>query len=48
MEICGAVKSYDWGRVGNESKVATLALANQPEFSNEFAATKPYAELWWV
>lgn len=46
MEICGAVKSYDWGRVGAESKVATLALANQPGFANEFVANSPYAELW--
>lgn len=48
MEICGAVKSYDWGRVGHESKVATLTLGNQPEFQHELSESKPYAELWYV
>ena len=46
MEICGAIKSYDWGRVGRDSKVATLAIANDPKFSAEFVEGTPYAELW--
>lgn len=46
MEICGAIKSYDWGRVGRQSKVATLALANDAKFSSELDTEKPYAELW--
>lgn len=44
MELDGAIKSYDWGKLGAESKVATLAKANNSSFiiDNE----KCYAELW--
>lgn len=46
MEICGAIKSYDWGRLGRDSKVATLALANETKFVEVFSDGTPYAELW--
>lgn len=44
MELEGAIKAYDWGKLGSESKVATLAQANNSSFiiDNE----KCYAELW--
>jgi mannose-6-phosphate isomerase len=47
--------SYDWGKLGNESKVAAMARANaasKATTSTTSAAhdivddTKPYAELW--
>jgi len=46
MEICGAIKSYDWGRLGSESKVATLALANGAKPGQDIVDGTPYAELW--
>lgn len=46
MEILGAIKSYDWGSVGQSSKVAQLALQNDPNFSKDFNEKTPYAELW--
>lgn len=46
MEICGAIKSYDWGRLGGESKVATLALANGAKPGQDIVDGTPYAELW--
>lgn len=44
MELKGAIKSYDWGKLGSQSTVATLAKANDSSFiiDNE----KCYAELW--
>lgn len=44
MELDGAIKSYDWGKLGAQSKVATLAKANNSSFNidNENC----YAELW--
>ncbi|XP_037051960.1 mannose-6-phosphate isomerase [Bradysia coprophila] len=44
MELEGAIKSYDWGKLGAQSKVATLAKANNLSFNidNENC----YAELW--
>ena len=46
MEICGAIKSYEWGAVGNNSKVAQLALNNDEKFRKEFGEQTPFAELW--
>lgn len=46
MEILGAIKTYDWGSVGNNSKVAQLALKVDEQFAKEFDANTPYAELW--
>lgn len=48
MEILGSIKTYDWGTVGNQSKVAQLALKNDENFAKEFNETTPYAELWYV
>jgi len=44
MELEGAIKSYDWGKLGSQSKVATLAKSNNSSFiiDNE----QCYAELW--
>lgn len=44
MELQGAIKSFDWGKLGSESKVAQLAHSNKSSFiiDNE----KCYAELW--
>lgn len=46
MEILGAIKTYDWGSVGQNSKVAQLALKVDENFAKEFDANTPYAELW--
>lgn len=46
MEILGSIKTYDWGGVGNNSKVAQLALKVDERFAKEFDANTPYAELW--
>lgn len=46
MEILGSIKTYDWGTVGNQSKVAQLASKNDENFANELNETTPYAELW--
>lgn len=35
-------QSYDWGKLGNESKVAQFAS----QTGTEIDSTKPYAELW--
>ncbi|EDW81250.1 uncharacterized protein Dwil_GK11962, isoform B [Drosophila willistoni] len=44
MELTGWVKNYEWGRVGINSAVAQLAMANDPDFSlNE---KESYAEMW--
>lgn len=48
MEILGSIKTYDWGSVGNQSKVAQLALKNDENFAKEFNEITPYAELWYV
>lgn len=46
MEISGAIKSYDWGRLGKESKVASLALENGAKLGQDIVDGTPYAELW--
>nr|DAD31823.1 TPA_asm: hypothetical protein HUJ06_010674 [Nelumbo nucifera] len=38
-----SVQNYDWGRIGEESKVAELFLLNS---GMEIQNDKPYAELW--
>lgn len=48
MEILGSIKTYEWGSVGNQSKVAQLALKNDENFAKEFNQLTPYAELWYV
>lgn len=48
MEILGSIKTYDWGSVGSQSKVAQLALKNDENFAKEFNESTPYAELWYV
>ncbi|KZP25490.1 mannos-6-phosphate isomerase [Athelia psychrophila] len=43
--VVPTTQSYDWGKVGSDSKVAQLAAASKvPGFSLE--EQKPYAELW--
>lgn len=44
MELEGAIKSYDWGKLGSQSKVATLAKSNDSSFIID--NDKCYAELW--
>lgn len=44
MELEGAIKSYDWGKLGALSKVATLAKANNSSFTID--TENCYAELW--
>lgn len=48
MEISGSIKTYDWGKIGSESKVAQLALKNDKNFVKEFNESTPYAELWYI
>lgn len=48
MEILGSIKTYEWGSVGNQSKVAQLALKHDENFVKEFNESTPYAELWYV
>lgn len=44
MELIGNLKNYEWGKLGLDSKVASLAKLNHEsvEIDNE----KPYSELW--
>lgn len=44
MELKCSVQSYDWGKRGTESTVATLVKAANPDFILD--ESKPYAELW--
>lgn len=44
MELEGAIKSYDWGKLGSQSKVATLHRSNNASFTVD--EDKCYAELW--
>uniref|UniRef100_A0A1A9W4H8 mannose-6-phosphate isomerase n=1 Tax=Glossina brevipalpis TaxID=37001 RepID=A0A1A9W4H8_9MUSC len=44
MELIGYVQNYDWGKLGNNSEVAQLTLANTPDC--QIDEDKPYAELW--
>lgn len=46
MELIPDIKSYDWGKLGDDSEVAALALANGADAS-DVDATLPYAE-WWI
>ncbi|XP_033638129.1 mannose-6-phosphate isomerase-like [Asterias rubens] len=39
-----AVQQYAWGRIGEDSEVATLTQASDPDF--QLRADEPYAELW--
>jgi Phosphomannose isomerase type I, catalytic domain len=41
--IAAGTQSYDWGRVGLDSKAARYALHSIPEFKLE--ESKPYAEV---
>lgn len=41
--IVAGTQSYDWGRVGLDSKAAQYALNSIPDFKLE--ETKPYAEV---
>jgi len=43
LQLAAGVQSYDWGKVGRDSKAAVYAEAN-PNF--ELDEAKPYAELW--
>ncbi|KAI9008592.1 mannose-6-phosphate isomerase [Hyaloraphidium curvatum] len=43
VRIAGATQSYDWGKLGGESKVAELAAATP---GPPLDAATPYAELW--
>lgn len=44
MELLASVKQYDWGKIGEDSKVAILAKGNNPDLKIE--ENTPYAELW--
>jgi mannose-6-phosphate isomerase len=44
MELICAVQKYAWGKIGEDSAVASLARDGHPEFSLDPDA--PYAELW--
>ncbi|XP_072929270.1 mannose-6-phosphate isomerase [Epargyreus clarus] len=44
MELKCKVQNYDWGKLGHDSKVATLIKSGQPDVTIE--SDKPYAELW--
>jgi mannose-6-phosphate isomerase len=44
MEILGAIKTYDWGKLGSSSTVAELAHLNDPSFVPQ--EDVPYSELW--
>lgn len=48
MEILGSIKTYDWGAIGSNSKVAQLTLKNDENFAKEFNESTPYAELWYL
>lgn len=41
--IIGGVQSYDWGKLGSESKAAQYAAQGLPEFTID--EQKPYAEV---
>lgn len=45
MELIPNIKSYEWGKVGNDSEVANLAKLNSPE--TRIDPFQPYAE-WWM
>lgn len=44
MELLGNVKTYDWGKLGSSSKVATLAAIVDKAFVAD--EDQPYSELW--
>ncbi|XP_067625317.1 mannose-6-phosphate isomerase [Eurosta solidaginis] len=44
MDLIGYVQQYDWGKIGNDSAVAQLAAANDPNFIIDDKSH--YAELW--
>lgn len=44
MELKGAIQTYAWGKLGRNSKVATLFKRNDSSF--EIDESRPYAELW--
>lgn len=44
MELKCSVQSYDWGKRGSESAVATLMKSSDKDFVLD--ESKPYAELW--
>lgn len=44
MELRCTVQSYDWGKHGIDSAVATLMKSANPDFVLD--QHKPYAELW--
>ncbi|KAF2882815.1 hypothetical protein ILUMI_23327 [Ignelater luminosus] len=44
MELKCQIQTYDWGKIGTESKVASLYKIANPEF--EIGNDTPYAELW--
>lgn len=45
MELIPNIKSYEWGKVGNDSEVANLATLNSS--STRIDPAQPYAE-WWM
>lgn len=44
MELKCSIQNYDWGKKGNDSKVATLLQSSDPNFIVD--ENLPYAELW--
>lgn len=44
MELIGHVKNYDWGKLGEDSLVAQLMMANGS--LDKIEKDIPYAELW--
>lgn len=45
MELLGNVKTYEWGKVGSNSKVAQLAQLNAGD-GFKLDEKQPYSELW--
>lgn len=44
MEIVGDLKTYEWGKFGQQSIAARLAKLNQSDFRS--SSDQTYAELW--
>uniref|UniRef100_A0A6M2DFI1 mannose-6-phosphate isomerase n=1 Tax=Xenopsylla cheopis TaxID=163159 RepID=A0A6M2DFI1_XENCH len=44
FELKGKIHNYEWGQIGEKSKITQLLKHNDPKF--EIDKIKPYAELW--
>lgn len=43
FSVIGGTQSYDWGKIGGDSKAAQYAKAGIPDF--QLDESKPYAEV---